>query len=317
MSNSEQFSIHFININSYSQKKKLQVKSVLNNRQPHILALAETHLSNESKMSVKVMGYIPYNFPHTDNSSGLLVYVRNDLCSNCYSELSTNRDGSMVSFIDVCTNTITIRVGVVYIRPQAGSNTVKQIMADLKSGIQNRVSVVVGDFNLRSKEWGDSVTSSHTRHLNDFCLANHFSVLNKSDAFATPTRGDSILDLALTNQPMLFSLKLCAIDLTSDHSPVSVFSSLNPPPSQSRPNTARWNSSKANWSEFSAACKAIFPAVHDDLVDCLARANSANQQDRLEQATRKFTAALEEAARAASIPCNSDSAPQARMTSYT
>ena len=183
MSNSEPFLFHFININSFSKKKKLQVKAVLNDRKPIVLGLAETHLAPDCQRSLKIPGYIPYNFTHTRKSSGLLVYVRNDLCSSSYEKLCKNYNGSMCAFLDVCSSTDTIRVGFVYIRPSASTADVELLMKSITTGSQNRTTILLGDFNMRSKEWGDTVNSGPTHLLQKLCLENNLVVLNKTDAF--------------------------------------------------------------------------------------------------------------------------------------
>src|SRR4051812_42560252 len=117
----------------------------------------------------------------------------------------------MCSFLDVCTNSVTIRVGIIYIRPGTNSTTIQQLIKDIQAGTQNRTSLLLGDFNMRHQEWGDTVTSAHANRLLSFCKDNNFAVLNKTDAFGKPTHGNSIIDLALSNKPSLFSLKLCAV----------------------------------------------------------------------------------------------------------
>jgi len=294
MSNSQHLSFHFLNINSFFNKKN-QVKNVLTSCNIAFLALVESHIDPQANRSIKIPGYIPYNFPHNGKSSGILIYVRNGISSRVVDSFTVNIEGNMSVFIDVSTGSTCIRVGTIYLRPNCSTNVLSRIFNNCQQALQGRIGLVLGDFNLRHKLWGDTICSPRSSLLVNFCKANSISILNSSDCRGTPTHDSSVIDLCLTNKPSIFSLSINAIDLCSDHSPLSVRCALqvqseveNPPP--------KWKTSGTDWTQFGEICELTFPAVHSDIDSLLSRINENNKQQFIDAANNKLVKALEVAA---------------------
>src|SRR5687767_3401513 len=150
MCNSRPSLLHFCNINSYPNKKK-QIKVCLSNSpQSSILALCETKLSPDYPHSLKIPGYgEPFNFPYTSHSSGLMVYVKSTLISRQVSNLSLSIEGNMCAFVDVVLfPALTVRVGVVYVKPNAPLTVLLQILDRFKQAMVGKKPILLlGDFN--------------------------------------------------------------------------------------------------------------------------------------------------------------------------
>src|SRR5438067_688325 len=91
---------------------------------------------------------------------------------------------------------------------------------------------------------GASWSSSSSATL-ELCRDHRLTVLNTRDCFGVPTRQRSVLDLAITNSPLLFSLSIDDLDIVSDHSSLSVHYSLPALPRQPPP--SKWSTADANW----------------------------------------------------------------------
>ena len=251
---------HFCNINSFFSHKT-QIKTVLSNEpQTAALALCETHIDPNNTKSIKIPGFIACNFPYKKKSSGILVYVRKQYPSKVLEELTFEEDGSMAVFIDInIANTCNIRLGTIYIRPTSTTSTLRRALSAISKATTNqRQCIFLGDFNCRHKAWGDNITTPKAKHLLEMCEHKHINILNILNTPSSPTHGNSVLDLALTNKPHSFHLSINKIDITSDHSPLTC--TWLPPISLPSTPSAKptWNIPKANWKTFKTKCDSNF-----------------------------------------------------------
>jgi exonuclease III len=240
MTNYQPSLLHFLNINSVTNKMK-QLRTVLyKSPKAAFLGLCETKVSPDSKKSFKVSGFDCHNHPYTKQSSGIMCYVNNCMPNKGVDALAFSRNGTMCVFVDVVlADSFAVRVGVVYVRPDAPSATLKRVLDKVKeAGRGHRPLLVLGDFNCRDKRLGDVVSSAKSELLFDFCNQQRLSILNVQQAHGVPTRGLSVLDLAITNRPSSFWLAVDQLPLVSDHSPLSITCYL--PTHVSPPPPLRW-----------------------------------------------------------------------------
>jgi hypothetical protein len=120
--------IHFCNINGLLGKRA-QIKTVLS--QPPftaVMALCETHIAKDYKGSLKIKDYVVHSVAHTSHSSGIVVYVHKGFPCAHLDSLTLVKRGSMCTFVDVClSNTLTLRVGVVYLKPDCSVGVLRAI----------------------------------------------------------------------------------------------------------------------------------------------------------------------------------------------
>src|SRR5262245_20996223 len=175
--------IHFLNVNSLSSRRE-QVKTCLSSSPtPAVLALCETKLCPDRAL-MRVSGYDGHNFPVSAKSSGLALFIQNSLPNAAVSDLFFEQDGTMASFIDICLfDGLSICLGVVYLRPNATSDLVDKVLDKVAAAEARAPLLLLGDFNCRHQEFGDSVTSSRGRQLLEFCHAHDLLVLNSRDCF--------------------------------------------------------------------------------------------------------------------------------------
>jgi hypothetical protein len=164
-----------------------------------------------------------------------------------------NIDGSVGIFSTVTLfGFLKVVVGVIYFRPSLAVEKCEKVLAKLDAIVElNMPVLLLGDFNFRHPQLGDSVhigTSNANRFIS--FLNNHsLSVLNTIHCWGMKTRKESILDLAITTHPHLFSLKIDFFPLGSDHSTLTVDVKLpSPPPAGTPPvHLPRWSTKDANW----------------------------------------------------------------------
>ena len=291
MANKQPSLFHFLNINSVRNKLN-QVKAVLWKPPKTVfLGLCETKVSSDSKYSLKVSGYDCHNHPHSEESSGILNYVNNKFPNKGIESLNFNRFGSMCTFVDVVlSESFTVRVGTVYIRPNANSDTVKVILDKIGEASRgNRPLLVLGDFNCRSKSLGDTVSSPNSLRLLSCCRKENLTILNEQQAYGVPTRGNSILDLAITNRSSLFWLSVDRVPFVSDHSSLSVMCYL--PSVVSPPPPLRWNS-VGDWMSYSFECISVFRDLYSELMMCLSYFTEGNKQEKMNEMVQKLTNAF-------------------------
>jgi hypothetical protein len=246
--------IHFINIRGLRSKQadiKQEIHAMTNSA---CVSFAETHLE-PSDDAPKLYGYNPTLFSHKRGSAGLALYASVP-CSDI-KKMRMNVQGSMRMFSYLTLfGGLRVLLGVVYVRPAVTGEVLSKVLKAIKMATRTGLPVLLlGDFNQRHPEFGDQVkrVSSTAKlfcsFLNDFSL----TVLNVRDCPGQFTREQSVLDLAITTHPELFSLKLGVLRLpASDHRSlcVTVTPPVNTPPADIPIDIPRWNTRNANWDVY-------------------------------------------------------------------
>jgi Reverse transcriptase (RNA-dependent DNA polymerase)/Endonuclease-reverse transcriptase len=185
--------------------------------------------------------------------------------SNILSQLSENNleDSSSVVWLECkrqhCESFL---LAAVYLHPSASAHTISTFLYHLKLGLQFHQPVfIVGDFNCRHPNWGDSTISHHANSLLDFVADYQLDILNEIFTFGQATRvqggHSSIIDLAITsyghyvNQMEILSNEI----LESDHCPILIEINLTKDeelfvPTDPDVRRIKWNVKNADWKRY-------------------------------------------------------------------
>jgi len=152
--------------------------------------------------------------------------------------------------------------------------------------------LAMGDFNSRSMELGDSISNSKGSMLCSRCLTHNLLILNRRDLLGVGTRQDSVLDLALTNKPDLFSMTVDMLPLETDHKPITVSCTAPAPPRDNLDTTPKWVMTDADWEGYNHECFRQFSAVEQEWTRLLEAATAASAQLVLEQANSELVSLM-------------------------
>lgn len=286
--------LHFCNVNSL-RKRRSDIRTFLSSKpQASVLALCETKTTEPSPFSIKVPGYIPINCPFTRQSSGIVLYVLRSLTFSVLPNFPLScPDGSMLVCVEICLSPVlVVRLAVVYVHPNAPTSVIANFMSAL-AALKHPAKplLVLGDFNARMESVGDSVTSPKGSMLESKCDEHGFSVLNGTCCFGVCTREESILDLALTTAPDLFTLSIDKISLCSDHDALTVSVCTDSDDAHAGDDVLRWDVKNADWEGFEFACHLAFTPTSDALI---ARLDSLRDPIEAQQVLDAATAELVE-----------------------
>ena len=120
---------------------------------PTIICLAETHLENQEK--IEITGYKLYRLDETSYSGGIIIGVQNTI-KTVVVELKDYSEIGWIKWILINNGRIALRLGVVY-APQENVTPVKELKRMYKEIEENaeiaqrerQMIVVVGDFNCK------------------------------------------------------------------------------------------------------------------------------------------------------------------------
>jgi hypothetical protein len=184
------------------------------------------------------------------------------------------RKGCDCCVVEVAHEAERMLLASVYRRHEDGQTNWSSVRRVLENLAQSgRPFLAAGDFNSHNKLWGCNKTDSFGYSLGQLCDTHHLTLLNKVHAFGQPTRyavnaveRDSILDLAITNSPNLFTGM--TIDKkggpSSDHRPITVRvdGSLADDAASLRivPDVER-----ANWQNYAAQLQGPLTTLRDEL----------------------------------------------------
>jgi len=183
---------------------------------------------------------------------GVCILVCNNIVSSLVDITYTEIEAEIVActiFIDKDKITIICT----YIPPNIGSELFIDTMKCLSVVCQrSNKCIVLGDFNVPKIDWVNSGIPSDAKCQTLFAFYSDLGLFQLIDE---PTRGNNILDLLFTNDPLL----VCDVQIempfcTSDHD--SFTFKLYPEQSESNNNTesVKFNWKKADWPSFALYC---------------------------------------------------------------
>ena len=302
MSTNASFFIHAWNINSFLPRRD-EVLSILHHHpRPSVFALCEAKTSAKPSYSLKARGYTYFNFPYKRNSSGLLVYVRRHLPNRHLKQFRLREeDGSMMECIEiVLAPNLSIRLVALYINPSASSSTPALFLDQCQRIVEDdprRPLLLMGDFNCRSIDFGDSVSSPKGNMLVHRCRRHDLTVLNARDCHGMPTYGkESVLDLAITNKPDLFHMSMHSLPVFSDHEPITVTCSAPVPVRNQLNSSPKWVMATADWEGYDLECFRRIMPVEGKWVGALEGSDAAHAEQVLGEVNDALISVLSSAA---------------------
>ena len=171
----------------------------------------ETWLSPETTSDVlKLKDYSIYRNDRKTRGGGVLIAVNEVLKSEL---VNINPQYEMLT-VDILRNTSNaFRLITVYNPPSNDATSLKSICSELESMINKACHcVIIGDLNLPKFDWENSIKNVN----NPNSIFQRFLDLSQPihQMLKSPTRGDSILDIILTNSPE-------SISGIQEHPPIS------------------------------------------------------------------------------------------------
>jgi hypothetical protein len=136
--------------------------------------------------------------------------------------------------------------------------------------------LILGDFNCRHPQLGESSLTckpnAKGKYVVEWCSEHALSILNVRDSWGIGTRGSSVLDLAITNCPDLFSLRIDELPTLSDHSSLTVI--VNPPADHVSPSPPssdllppKWKIATADWDMYHNLSQKSAPSLIHSLIE--------------------------------------------------
>ena len=230
------------NLNGYLNNYN-ELKLLLHNNSPHIIALQETHLKTNPSNS-----YIPKNTSLYAKHSlspnhGVAFIISKNIAFNEII-LSTQLDAIAIEI----TAKISFILINVYIPPTKSFSN-----QDLYSLIpnSNKPIIIVGDFNGWSPYWGSSSYNKRGKLITEFILNNNYVVLNKNSPthFSTHKTFTNI-DIAFCSPDLVTFSSWDILDCLhgSDHYPIEI--TLFPNENNHFTKRTVFKTDKADWTKF-------------------------------------------------------------------
>ena len=259
-------------------KKKLVLQNFLRDKKVDIICIQETHLTDALRFSIR--GYQGFRLDRVGHKGGLLTLVRNN-----YSAVVTNTadwEGTEQIAVKILLPKSEILVVNCYCAPS------KEMRLQLIPVSENG-SLILGDFNSHSTNWGYKSTDKRGEQMEDWMIENRLLLVNKPDDQPThyhrAWKTTSHPDLAIATENLH---KICEKSVEdqlggSDHRPVILRLETQDQPETLR-KEASWNYKKADWKLFA------------DLSDRFCRDSDINEQNDINHNVTSFTLAILKAA---------------------
>jgi len=251
-----QWNCHGISIHKEEFKQHLASSSI----KYDIICLQETMLKPTSKFDDSFVGYKTVRRDRLDRSGGgLITLVSTDLD---YSELSVSSDIECI-FLKIKTHNGYVNVANVYLPPNYKFDKHSLIT------VFEPNSVVVGDFNSKSRLWGCGYSDSRGRIIEDILEDKNFCCINNGQATYTHYDGtQSRLDLSLVCRKLAAksNWNVCNNTMGSDHNPAvtRLFDQNIYWEPHSEP---KFNLSKADWANFKDRCRSYITVSNVEALD--------------------------------------------------
>ena len=179
--------------------KRIELQAVANTRELELIAITETWL-NCNILDNEILSS-EYNIHRRDRlrrGGGVLLAVKNGIRCQRRFDLETDCE---ILWCELNSNPgLSYFVGVFYRPPDTDLNYLTELTNSLEKLPPSCKILLLGDFNLPNIEW-TLVSPLQQDSLSDyFCdyIVNYFGL---SQLVKTPTRGNALLDLVLTNTP--------------------------------------------------------------------------------------------------------------------
>ena len=246
---------------------------------PLLLAFAETKVVEPDKLP-RIPDYTWHMTPAlSSHSGGVALLMHESVASSCCSFPTLSdpldpTDSSAILWVELRRpHHPPFLLGIVYLQPSPSSSCLDRLEDSVTTALATGLPLLlVGDFNLRHEEWDTaleeerSVSSAAARRFASFLSDHSLPVLNAvSGVSGYGTRGDAVLDLAITNESDIslvsdvsFPSPAIEAHLSSDHRPLLL--SLRPhslplvSAAAATPVRVRWDvesMKEEDWTQFS------------------------------------------------------------------
>jgi len=289
--------VHYCNINSLRNKYQSLEETL--SRFPSTAILALSEIKTESSVMRSFREYNTLSFPHTAASSGLAVIYHSSVPVLSWKE---NGDGSDAPFNEDGNMVIRLQASIfrgfrfflciVYLKPHCPMRVFERAWQYIRKVVDlGAPLLILGDFNARHRQLGDSLRSNaRGAELIRVCDDLNLTILNVADTWQQPTRpaSGSVLDLAITNRPDIFALRIGLLPLPSDHATLSVMVRMPegapaPPVSLLPP---RWRTGKVDWELYNHMSDLHFGPIAGkvrSLTDSLVACSDSERQRVLDE----------------------------------
>ena len=188
-------SLEVLSFNARSIRNKfLEFRALVATEKPQVVAITESWIKTTGRDFEGEFTIPGYNLFHKDRvgreGGGVLLYISDSIRST---ECNITTDHEVL-VVDLEIGTVNYRVVLVYRPPGELLETDRDLYSLLSETVDNRVSILLGDFNSHF-DWDMEEPTGGATLLVEFV----------NDAFLTqwvkePTRGNNILDLVLTTE---------------------------------------------------------------------------------------------------------------------
>jgi len=280
-----------------------------------LLSLSETKIDPSTTLR-SFRNYNSLSFPHTANSSGLaVVYHTSVPClawkeSDSASDAPFNEDGNMVIRLQVSMfKSFRFYLCIAYLKPDCPMRVFERAWQYIHKVLERGApTLILGDFNARHPQFGDPRVRHPGRRgvaLQQQCDDLNLTILNIADAWQQPTRpaSGSVVDLAITNCPDIFSLRIGLLPLPSDHAALSVMvraSAVAVPVPAASLLPPRWRLNKVDWELYNFRSSHFFGPIAGQvrhLINSLAGSAVEARQDIIDQVASLLQGAILDTAR--------------------
>jgi hypothetical protein len=208
-------------------KHKLELEMFLSTNNIDVMLISETHLTSRNRF--KIYGYTCYANHHPDDKScgGTAILVKNRIRHNSLPNLQTRY--FQYTAIKITEFNPHITLAAVYCPPKysiKSSHFLKMLQ------IFNTRSIIAGDYNAKSPQWGSRLTSPRGKQLLESIRKMNLSCISSGSPTYWPTdrrKIPDVIDFAITRHINQHEIIAKAIhDLSSDHSPILIELSTSP-----------------------------------------------------------------------------------------
>lgn len=223
-----------LNIDSIFHKLK-ELRIFVEIQQPHMLFLNETKL-DPTKEPPKIRGYDSILKSREKNGGGVAIYFKSNIN---VTEVPIN---SRFETVGALLNNI---LYIALYNP--GKFNIQE--ADITNLLEaHPKTIVIGDFNCRSTDWGDYTSNTNGKRLANICQNKDYLILTPDEPTFYRGQSSSIIDIAIAKNIYATNIEVLH-DLNSDHRPV-VFTFENIHNIPLLPENRRRNYSEANWTKY-------------------------------------------------------------------
>ena len=244
-------------LSAHKEELKMHLSSI--RTKYDIICLQETLLRNV-RSDFNIPGYKTIRRDRPDRAGGGLVTLVKDTLN--FTELDSSQDIECI-YIRVKSKCGYINVANVYLPPNSNFNK------DNLSPFFQPKTVVVGDFNAKSKLWGCVYSDNRGRIIEDLLDENNFCCINDGQPTYTHYDGtQSHLDLSLVCSTLAAKSNWAVYDDTmgSDHSP-AITRLFDQTPYCEEQSLPHFKFSKADWANFKQHCRANISDIDVDTID--------------------------------------------------